>query len=88
MGVVVWGGVRTVVLLVRLVGLANSRQFGAVLRCGRILVQIQFEADVLNLRLLAMGTKRSENAKLLLGTHCSLMSLLLMAWSGFHSFQI
>ena len=68
MGMVVWGGVRTVVLLVRLVGLANSRQFGAVLRCGRILVQIQFEADVLNLRLLAMGTKRSENAKLLLGT--------------------
>ena len=65
MGMVVWGGVRTVVLLVRLVGLANSRQFGAVLRCGRILVQIQFEADVLNLRLLAMGTKRSENAKLL-----------------------
>ena len=44
MGMMVRGGVRTVVLLIRLVGLANSRQFGAVLRSGRILVQIQFES--------------------------------------------
>ena len=42
-GVVVRCGVRTVVLLVRLVGLAYSRQFVAVLLAGRILVQIQFD---------------------------------------------
>ena len=44
---VVWCGVRTVVLLVRLVSFAYRRQFAAVYvhrRHGRILVQIQFEA--------------------------------------------
>ena len=44
MGMVVWCGVRTVVLLVRLVSLAYRRYFAALKVHRRILVQIQFEA--------------------------------------------
>lgn len=41
------GGVRTVVLLVRLVGVAYSRQFAA--GSDRVLVQIQFDCLVQHL---------------------------------------